>query len=190
VWESEWDGYEPNDWDNERSLQGLPLSAPLKRQWMRNGLRFHQQGIDYGKSMLEGCRNKLNGWISLRMNRQQVFRLRSPGGARTLSGSREVLQRYDMCGLELDFMRMDSTFARGRNKKEHGSRPGLSVGISATALVCFGGRLGTIIGNRIALYRWLLSSAAWPVCSWVFTGRATPISTRVGTVVGIGVTTY
>jgi hypothetical protein len=141
VWEADWDGYEPSAGDDQPFFAGIAPERAFEREWIRNGLRFHQQGVDYGKRMLEGChRNKLKGWISLRMNDSHYpnqpthpfhssFWRKHPEWHITsksldygrpevrehyLALVKEVLKRYDMHGLELDFMRHGFYFREGQ----------------------------------------------------------------------------
>ena len=109
-------------------------------QMYMNMMALHEQGCDYGKRMIDSARrNKLKAWISLRMNdghygdrpdhpsHNELWRShpqwRLPYGLDYeqpevrkyyMELVREVCARYDMDGLELDFLRFWLYFRPGR----------------------------------------------------------------------------
>jgi len=141
VWEADWDGYDPSAGDDQLFFAGIAPERAFERAWIKNALLLHRQGVDYGKRMLDGCRrNGLNGWISLRMNdshypnqpthpfhssfwrkhpewhitSKSLDYARSEVREHYLALVQEVLRRYDMHGLELDFMRHGYYFREGQ----------------------------------------------------------------------------
>ena len=141
VWEAHWDGYDPKAGDDQPFFAGIAANRPFERTWIKNGLSLQQQGVDYGQRLLAACRrNNLSGWISLRMNDSHYpnepehpyhskFWKKHPQwhlGQKSLDYSqqevrdhylalvKEVLERYDMFGLELDFMRHGHYFRPGQ----------------------------------------------------------------------------
>lgn len=71
VWESFWDGYDPDGPDNQ------PFLAPILeeeqrttwRQLIHNMLEVHRQGVDYPARIIQRCRHHgILPWVSLRMN--------------------------------------------------------------------------------------------------------------------------
>ena len=143
VWESYWDGFDPDGGDDQPFFAGLDPKRRFETRFFRNVLALHQQGCDYPKRMLDRARrNKLKAWISLRMNDGHNPHLPDHPGHSTLWKShpqwrlaygldyeqpevrehylklvREVCARYDLDGLELDFLRFWLYFRSGREHR-------------------------------------------------------------------------
>lgn len=144
VWEADWDGY-----DAKSQNQAAPGT---ESPWAKNSYRWSLLGVDYPASMLAAARrNRMKGWLSIRMNDAHLpdkpdhpyhstfwrshpdWRL--PNGALDFSHAevrahyiallREVCERFDMDGLELDFMRFGHYFQNG----EGFSNTGLIAGM-------------------------------------------------------------
>ncbi|MEW6355550.1 MAG: hypothetical protein AB1696_04430 [Planctomycetota bacterium] len=149
VWQSFWDGYDPDGPDDQPFLAGLPED---QRKHCRKRIHkiwgYHNQGVDYPGRMIQRCRhNGISPWISLRMNdvhcndnlnhpfhgdfwrKPECFRKGHPGYyARCLDYAHpevrdqykalivETLDRYDIDGLELDFMREPYVFSAGEEQ--------------------------------------------------------------------------
>ena len=146
VWEAYWDGYDPNAGDEQPFFAGLDPQRRFETQFFKNMLALHQQGCDYPQRMLDAARaNQLKTWISLRMNDDHNPDLPDHPSHSTLWRShpewhlrygldyeqpevrehyarliQEVCTRYDMDGLELDFLRFWLYFRPGR--EHQGSR--------------------------------------------------------------------
>ncbi len=150
VWETFWDGYDPDGPDDQPFLKPIPpAEIPDWRRMVHSMYALHAQGVDYPARMAERCRLRgISPWISLRMNDvhindnlahpfhgamwrdQRYFRGGDmPYYARGLDyGHPEVremyrklivesLQRYDIDGLELDFMREPYLFRQGAEQE-------------------------------------------------------------------------
>lgn len=132
VWESDWDGYDPKGGDEQPFFSGIAPERGFEREWYRSSYRWSLRQVDYPARMLSAARaNGMRGWISIRMNDahypdrplhpyHSTF-WRENGEWRLANTSldyarpevrehylallREVCERYDMDGLELDFMR-------------------------------------------------------------------------------------
>ena len=141
VWESDWDGYDPNLGDDQPHFAGIAPDRRFETTWFKSPFAFHQQGHDYPKLMLNRARhNKVKAYISVRMNDAHYrdrpdhpfhstfwkshpeWRL-SNGGLdygqpevreHYMKLIREVCSRYDIDGLELDFQRFWLYFREGR----------------------------------------------------------------------------
>ncbi len=150
VWQTFWDGYDPDGPDDQPLLAPLHARDPeAARAWRRligNMWHLWAEGVDYPGRLLERCRRRgLSPWISLRMN--DVHNNDEPGHpihsrfwrehpefyrrgctgyfARALDYAHgevrdhylrlidESLTRYDVDGLELDFLREPYVFSRG-----------------------------------------------------------------------------
>ena len=140
VWESYWDGYDPNASDDQPFFAGLDPKRRFETAKFIDMWSLHEKGCDYGKRMLAAARrNHVKGWISLRMNDDH-----NPGRPEHPAHStfwrshpewrlsyglnyerpevrehyvkliREVCSRYDLDGLELDFQRFWLYFPTGR----------------------------------------------------------------------------
>ena len=149
VWETFWDGYDPNGPDEQPFLAAVaPDRRKAYRKLVGNMLEVHRQGVDYPARVIQRCRHHgISPWISLRMNdvhennnldhpfhselwrKPELFRKGHPGYyARALDYAHaevrdhyralivETLQRYDVDGLELDFMREPYLFSKGEEK--------------------------------------------------------------------------
>lgn len=150
VWESFWEGYDPEGPDDQPLLRPLPEAGRAGwRRMIHSMWALHQQGVDYPARIIARCRTRgVSPWISLRMNdvhcndnlahpfhgrlwrEEKYFRGGSLGYfARGLDyGHQEVrdtyralivetLQRYDLDGLELDFMREPYLFQEGKERE-------------------------------------------------------------------------
>ena len=129
VWEADWDGLDP------------AAADPAKAGWFLNSRRLWEQGCDYPERMLASARrHRIGAWISLRMNdahlpNQPEHRFHSTfwrehpdwrlansaldyeqAAVREhyLNLVREVCERYDIDGLELDYLRFWLYFRPGR----------------------------------------------------------------------------
>jgi|GEM_PF-563734 len=140
-WNSIWDGCEVKP-DGKICFRGKEIDAHYT-QWIGNAVRFDEKGIDPYAVWLDTLRrNGVEGWISMRMNdchnvhnaddplhndfwrKNPQFRV-IPGGASGLDFShpevrqhilrlvRELFDRYDMDGFELDWMRSPRYFKDG-----------------------------------------------------------------------------
>ena len=149
VWDSFWDGYEPNGPDDQPFLAPVPEEERKRlRQLIHNMLEVHRQGVDYPARVIQRCRRHgISPWISLRMNdvhcsnnlahpfhgvlwrKPEYFRKGHPGYfARALDYALpevrdqyralivETLERYNIDGLELDFMREMYLFSKGEEQ--------------------------------------------------------------------------
>jgi hypothetical protein len=157
VWESEWDGFDPNAGDDQPFLAAIDpkrRSGPdaNEAQYYRDIVAFQKHGCDYGKRMIDSARGKkVKAWISLRMNDAHAPDKPNYPGHSTFWRShpewwlssgpnptkeswsagaldyeipevrehymkliKEVCSRYDMDGLELDYLRFDLYFRPGR----------------------------------------------------------------------------
>lgn len=150
VWETFWDGYDPDGSDDQPFLKPIPSAElPDWRRMVHSMYALHAQGVDYPARMAERCRLRgMSPWISLRMNDVHINdNLAHPfhgpmwrderyfrGGdmayyARGLDYGHpevremyrklivETLQRYDIDGLELDFMREPYLFRQGAEQE-------------------------------------------------------------------------
>ena len=141
VWESVWDGYDPNLGDDQPFFAGIAPERRFETAFFKNVYSLYKQGCDYPKRMIDRARhNSLKAWISLRMNdahrpnrpdhpfhstfwkSHPQWRL-SNGGldyeqphvrGHYMKLIREVCSRYDIDGLELDFQRFWLYFRPGR----------------------------------------------------------------------------
>jgi len=149
VWESFWDGYDPDGPDDQPFLAPIPAARrKVFRNLIHNMLEVHRQGVDYPARVIQRCRHHgISPWISLRMNdvhendnlahpfhgelwrKSEYFRKGHPGYyARGLDYAHqevrdcykalivETLERYDVDGLELDFMREPYLFSKGEEQ--------------------------------------------------------------------------
>ena len=149
VWESFWDGYDPEGPDDQPFLAPIPEKDRKRfRNLIHNMLEVHRQGVDYPARIIQRCRHHgISPWISLRMNdvhenhnldhpfhsdlwrKPEYFRKGHPGYyARGLDYAHpevrdhykalivETLERYDIDGLELDFMREPYLFSKGEEQ--------------------------------------------------------------------------
>ena len=149
VWESFWDGYDPDGPDDQPFLAPIPEKDRKRlRNLIHNMLEVHRQGVDYPARVIQRCRHHgISPWISIRMNdvhendnlahpfhsplwrKPEFFRKGHPGYyARGLDYAHaevrdhykalivETLERYDIDGLELDFMREPYLFSKGEEQ--------------------------------------------------------------------------
>lgn len=74
VWQTFWDGFDPDGPDDQPMLAGIPESRGPEavRGWRRLitcMMALHQQGVDYPDRVVRRCRhNGMIPWISIRMN--------------------------------------------------------------------------------------------------------------------------
>ena len=140
VWEADWDGYDPSLGDDQPHFDGTdPARRTIEAKWLKNGHSLYAQGCDYPERMVARCRKDgISPWISLRMNDchypdqpdhpyHSTFWKEHPEWRieRGLDYARpevrehymklamEVCRRYEMDGLELDFMRFGYCFRPG-----------------------------------------------------------------------------
>ena len=140
VWEAYWDGYDPDFDDDQPFFDGLDPKRRFETGLFKAMYGLHQQRCDYPKRMISAARrNKLKAWISLRMNDDHNPHLADHPAHSTLWRSHpewrlkygldyeqpevrehylklvwEVCNRYDLDGLELDFVRFWLYFRPGR----------------------------------------------------------------------------
>ena len=140
VWESCWDGYDPNAGDDQPFFAGLDPERRFETRLFKAMYSFYEQGCDYPERMLDRARkNKLKAWVSLRMNDGHNPHLPEHPGQSSFWKSHpewrlaygldyeqpevrehnmklvhEVCTRYDLDGLELDFVRFWLYFRAGR----------------------------------------------------------------------------
>lgn len=145
VWQTFWEGYDPNGPDDQPFLKPMPENErPGWRRMVHSMWALDQQGVDYVARTVARCRLRgMAPWVSLRMNDvhfndnlehpfhppffRDPKRWRNTGGyfARGLDWGQadvrelyrklvvETLERYDIDGLELDFMREPYLFREG-----------------------------------------------------------------------------
>ena len=141
VWESNWDGYDPEADDDQPFFAGIDPKRSFERQWYKDVLSLYEQGCDYPKRMIDRARHsQVKAWISLRMNDSHYpdrpghpfhstfwrshpeWRLSNKGldyerrevREHYMKLIREVCARYDLDGLELDYLRFWLYFRPGR----------------------------------------------------------------------------
>jgi hypothetical protein len=141
VWESSWDGYDPAAGDDQPFFAGIDPKRRFETKWPKAVLSLHQQGCDYPQRMIGRARqNKLGAWISVRMNDSHYsdrpthpfhstfwrshpeWHLSNKGldyeqpevREHYLKLVREICGRYDVDGVELDFLRFWLYFRPGR----------------------------------------------------------------------------
>lgn len=70
VWETFWDGYDPDGPDDQPFLAPIPQTNRRQfRNLTHNMLEVHRQGVDYPARIIQRCRHHgVSPWISLRMN--------------------------------------------------------------------------------------------------------------------------
>ncbi|MFH0962901.1 MAG: hypothetical protein V2A58_02695 [Planctomycetota bacterium] len=144
AWESNWDGYDPKAGDDQPFFAGIDPKRKFEAQLFKNVLALHEQGCDYAKRMIDRARqDRLRAWISLRMNDSHypdqpnhpfhsTFWRSHPEWHLSNKGLdyeqpevrehymkliREVCSRYDLDGLELDYLRFWLYFRSGREHK-------------------------------------------------------------------------
>ena len=140
VWEAYWDGYDPTAADEQPFFAGLDPQRRFETGLFKNMLALHQTGCDYPQRMIDGARrNQQKAWISVRMNDDHAPERPEHPSHSTLWKSHpewrlaygldyekpevrehyinlieEVCGRYDLDGLELDFLRFWLYFRKGR----------------------------------------------------------------------------
>jgi len=141
VWESNWDGYDPTAGDDQPFFSGIDPKRMFETQFAKSVLSLHKQGCDYPRRMLARARhNKVQAWISIRMNDSHYpdrpthpfhstfwrthpqWHLSNKGldyeqpevRAHYMKLIREICSRYDVDGIELDFLRFWLYFRPGR----------------------------------------------------------------------------
>ena len=140
VWEALWDGYDPTLSDEQPFFAGLDPKRRFETAFFKATLKLHQMGCDYPQRMIDRARhNQIKAWISLRMNDGHNGHLTDHPSHNKLWKShpewrlaygldyeqpdvreyylklvREICDRYDIDGLELDFVRFWLYFREGR----------------------------------------------------------------------------
>ena len=139
VWDADWEGYDPAQGPGQPFFAGLRPGQEADQKWFRNSYAFHALGVDYPAYMLKASwRNGIRAWLSIRMNdahfhdqpehpyHSRFWRAhpewRLPNGSLDYSQSavrdhylalvKEVCERLDLDGLELDFLRHGFYFPR------------------------------------------------------------------------------
>ncbi len=141
AWESDWDGYDPDAGDDQPFFAGIDPKRRFETQFYKNVRALHLQGCDYPLRMLARARhNKIGAWLSVRMNdshypdrpthpyhssfwrahpewhlSNKALDFEQPEvREHTLTLIRELCGRYDIDGIELDFLRFWLYFRPGR----------------------------------------------------------------------------
>ena len=141
AWESDWDGYDPDAGDDQPFFAGIDPKRIFETQFYKNVRALHLQGCDYPQRMLARARhNKIGAWLSVRMNdshypdrpahpyhssfwrahpewhlSNKALDFEQPEVRKhTLALIRELCDRYDSDGIELDFLRFWLYFRPGR----------------------------------------------------------------------------
>ena len=150
VWESFWDGYDPEGADDQPIFASIPADRrDGYRKLIHSMWALDDQGVDYPARAAEHCRARgISPWITLRMNDvHDNDNLAHPfhgelwrdakyhrGGPPTYESRgldyahpevretyrtlvSETLSRYDIDGLELDFMREPYLFKPGAEEE-------------------------------------------------------------------------
>ncbi len=153
VWETFWDGFDPDGPDDQPFLAPLPPERrPAYRTMFANMLSLYQQGCDPVERQIARCRhNGIAPWVSLRMNdlhdcdipgspllsrfykdhphwRRVPYRTaswmdraldysRAEVRAHYMKLIRETVARWDLDGIELDFMRFPHHFRVGHERE-------------------------------------------------------------------------
>ncbi len=198
VWESVWDGYDPAAGDDQPFFAQIePEQRTRYIQYVKNVLALHEQGCDYGKRMIDAARRDgLKAWISLRMNDDHwPYLLEHPGHStfwkshqewRLTYGLdyeqaevrehymkliREVCERYDLDGLELDFLRFPYYFRPGR---EHEGAKLMTVLVEETRAITREAekRLGhpVALAVRVPSTPWIARRNGLDAISWAQAG--------------------
>ena len=70
VWQSFWEGYDPEGPDDQPYLSGLlPEDLPSYRKRLDTFLAIHRQGVEYPARIVRRCRERdMSVWLSVRMN--------------------------------------------------------------------------------------------------------------------------
>ena len=144
VWESNWDGYDPEAGDDQPFFDGIDPNRRFETQLYKNVLSLHEQGCDYPERMIARARyHKIGAWLSVRMNDSHYgdqpthpfhstfwkshtewhlsnkaldFEQAEVRG-HYLKLIRELSERYDLDGIELDFLRFWLYFRPGREQQ-------------------------------------------------------------------------
>jgi hypothetical protein len=140
VWESYWDGYDPQAGNDQPFWGSLAPGDTRNREYILNAKALAEQGCDYPRRMIDRARhNQVSPWISLRMNEDHYNTTPDHPSHSTFWRShpewrlsygldyeqpavrehylkliREVCSRYDVDGIELDFVRFWLYFRVGR----------------------------------------------------------------------------
>jgi hypothetical protein len=140
VWESYWDGYDPNADFDQPLFEGIDPKRKFESAFYINTYNVYKQGCDYPKQMIDASRrNKISPWISLRMNddhnpdrpthpiHSTFWQEHREWGLQYgldyeqplvrehyMKLIKEVCSRYDFDGLELDYQRFWLYFRSGR----------------------------------------------------------------------------
>lgn len=137
VWETYWDGYDPGLGDDQVFFAGKADEL----QWIKAMYNLYRSGCDYPKRMIDRVRkNGMKAWLSVRMNdahwpdepdspghstfwkSHPQWHLSNTGldyGQKEVRDHhlkliRELCSRYDLDGLELDYLRFWLYFRPGR----------------------------------------------------------------------------
>ena len=229
VWESYWDGYDPKAGDDQPFWGGVAPTDSRSRAYILNAMALSEQGCDYGKRMIDRARqDHVSPWISLRMNDDHDPNAPDRPGHSTFWRShpewhlpygldyeqpqvrehymklvREVCARYDMDGLELDFLRFWLYFRPGR-EHEGGKLMEAFVEQARTATDGAARRLGhpVKLAVRVPTTPWIarrhgLDAVAWakaglvdmiiPSPFWPSVDGDIPIETWKGMLIGTNV---
>ena len=229
VWESDWDGYDPEAGDDQPFFAGLDPKRRFETGFFKSVFAFHQQGCDYPKRMIDGARrNHVKAWISLRMNDDHNPGLPDHPSHSTFWKShpewrlaygldyeqpevrehymkliREVCSRYDLDGLELDYVRFWLYFRAGREHegaklmtafveeareategavKRLGHPVALSVRVPTTPWIARRHGLDAVAWAKAGLVDLIVASPFWPSVD-----SDVPIETWKGLLIGTNV---
>ena len=244
VWESDWDGYDPNLGDDQPFFAGIAPERRFETGWVTSVYAFHKMGCDYPKRMIDSARqNHVKPWISIRMNDSHypdrpdhpyhsTFWRAHPewhlsGGPNPASAKdgwaihgldyeqpevcehymklvREVCSRYDLDGLELDYLRFWLYFRPGREHegarlmtafmqevreatgaaaKRLGHPVELAVRVPSTPWIARRRGLDAVAWARAGFVDLVIAASAWPS-----TNSDVPIETWKGLLIGTDVT--
>ena len=229
VWESYWDGYDPEAGVDQPFFAGINPERKWEASLFIEKYSIYKAGCDYPKRMIDGARrNKLKAWISLRMNDGHNPEWPDHPGHSTFWKShpewrlaygldyeqpevrehymklvREVCSRYDLDGLELDYLRFWLYFRAGREHegvklmtafveeareatrgaaKRLGHPVGLAVRVPTTPWIARRHGLDAVAWAKAGLVDMVIASPFWPSVD-----SDIPIETWQGLLIGTDV---
>ena len=229
AWEAYWDGYDPDLGDDQPFFAGLDPNRRFETKLFKAMFALYQQGVDYPRKMIDAARrNRQKAWISVRMNDDHNPGLPDHPGHSTLWKShpewrldygmdyeqpavrehfmsliREVCSRYDLDGLELDFLRFWLYFRAGREhegarlmtslveevrqvtraaEKQWGHSVELAVRVPSTPWIARRHGLEAVAWARAALVDLIIAGPFWPSID-----SDVPIETWKGLLIGTDV---
>ena len=140
VWEADWDGYDPEGGDEQPFFAGLDPQRRFETKLFKSMYAWSQGGVDYPSHLLDRARqNGQKAWISMRMNddhspdwpdhpsHSEIWKshpewrlnygldYEQPEVRRHFMNLiEEICGRFDLDGLDLDFLRFWLYFRPGR----------------------------------------------------------------------------